>query len=110
LIELRCDLIAKEPTGATGANSPSVDIFGIRPHQIAKGTLVRNLLCARDDADLIDGADLGTQAAMDAKNLSVDNGSEDEEVEYVAACFPHGCVAVLLLAFFVEAVYLGNLP
>lgn len=46
---------------------------------------------------------------MEAEHLSIDDGAEDEEVEDLAARFPDGGVAVLLLAFFVEAVDLGDL-
>lgn len=82
-------LVAKEPTGATGANSPCFDVFWIRPHQVAEGALVGNLLCAGDDADLIDGPDLRTQASVDAENLAVDDGSEDQEIENVATGLPN---------------------
>ena len=46
---------------------------------------------------------------MDAKYLSVDDGSEGEEVEDLAAGLPYGSIAVLGLAFLVETVDLGNL-
>lgn len=71
-----------------------------------------DLLGAGDDSDLVDGADLGAQAAVDAQHGAVDDGGEDEEVKDLAAGLPDGGVAVLLLAFFVEAVdlcYLAGL-
>jgi len=69
-----------------------------------------NLLRSCNHPNLIDGANLRTQTTMNAKNLSIDNGGEYEEVKYMAACLPNGCIAVFLLAFFIEAVHLGNLP
>lgn len=68
-----------------------------------------NLLGPCDDSNLIYGSYLRAQAAMDAEKLSVNYGSENEEVKNVAARLPYGCVAVLLLAFFVEAVDLCDL-
>lgn len=68
-----------------------------------------DLLCASYDADLIQGADFGAQAAVHAEDFAVDDGAEDEEVEDLTAGFPDGGVAVFGLAFFVEAVDLGYL-
>ena len=68
-----------------------------------------DFLRAGNDTDLIDSPDLGTQAAVDAEELPIDDGSENEEVEDMAACLPYGCVAVFLLTFFVEAVHLCDL-
>lgn len=68
-----------------------------------------NLLSTRNNTDLINSSNLGTQATMDAEKLSVNYGSENKEVEDVAARLPYGCVAVFLLAFFVETVHLCDL-
>lgn len=46
---------------------------------------------------------------MNTENFTVDDRTEDEKVKYLAAAFPDGSVAVFLLAFFVEAVNLGDL-
>ncbi len=70
---------------------------------------MRDLLGPSDDTDLVQCADLGTQTAVDAKHFAVDNGSENQEVEDLAATFPHRSIAVLLLALFIEAVDLGDL-
>ena len=110
VVELRRDLVTEQPTGATRTDRPRIDVFGVTPHQIAEGALVRDLLGTRNDADLIDRADLGTETAVDAKNGAVDNGGQNKEVEHLAARLPYGGVAVLLLAFLVETVHLGDLP
>ena len=68
-----------------------------------------DLLGARYDADLVQGADLGRQAAVDTEHLAVDDGGEGEEVEDLAARLPHRGVAILLLALLVEAVDLCDL-
>ena len=71
---------------------------------------MRDLLGTGHDADLVEGANLGTQAAVHAEDFAVDDGGEDEEVEDLAARLPHGRVAVFLLTLLVEAVDLGDLP
>ena len=68
-----------------------------------------NLLRSRDDPNLVQCSNLGTQATMHAQDFPVDDGGEGEEVEDLTAGFPNGGVAVFLLAFFVEAVDLGDL-
>jgi hypothetical protein len=71
---------------------------------------VWDLLCARNDADLIERPDFRAQSAVHTKHLAVDYGGQGEKVEDLAAGLPHGGVAVLGLAFFVEAVDLRYLP
>ena len=109
VVELSSDLVAKEPACATWADSPRLDIFGIAPHQVAKSTLVRNLLGASHHANLIDGPDLGAQATVHTEYLAIYDGGENEEIEHLTACFPHRRIAVLLLALLVEAIDLGDL-
>ena len=46
---------------------------------------------------------------MDTKHLPINHGAKDKEVEDLTASFPHGCIAVLLLAFFIEPVDLCDL-
>lgn len=110
MVELGSHLVAKQPPGAARADSPRLDVFRVRPHQVAEGALVGDLLGAGHDADLVDGADLRAQAAVDAQDLAVDNGGQDEKVKDLAARLPDGRVAVLLLALLVEAVDLRDLP
>ncbi len=47
---------------------------------------------------------------MDAENGAVDDGCEDEEVKNLTAGLPDRGIAVFVLALFVEAVDLCNLP
>ena len=89
MIKFRRYLVAKEPAGTARADGPCFDIFWIRPHQVTKSALVRNLLCTGDDTDLIDSSDLGTQPSVDTENLAINNGREDEEVEDMAASLPN---------------------
>lgn len=109
MAELGGDFVAEEPACASGTDGPCLDVFGIRPDEIAKGALVGDLLCAGDDADLIQGPDFRAQSAVDAKDFAVDYGTKGHEIEYLTARFPDGSVAVLLHAFLVEAVDLRDL-
>jgi len=109
VVELSRNLVAKEPAGTTRANSPRLDVFGVRPDKIAESTLVRNLLSTGNDANLVDGTDLGTQATVDTEELAVDDGSEDQKVENMAAGLPNGGVSILLLALLVESIDLSDL-
>ena len=80
----------------------------ITPDQVRHGSLVRYLAEAIDDFDLIDAVDAGTQAAVHAEYLVVDDDGEGEEVEHVGEVVPDVGVAVFAVAFGVEAVGLGD--
>lgn len=109
VVELCRDLVSKQPTSATWTDSPCIDVFWITPHKIAESALMRDLLGARNDADLVNRADLGTETAVDAENGTVDNGGKNKKVKHLAASLPDRGVAVLLLALLVETVDLGDL-
>lgn len=47
---------------------------------------------------------------MDAKDLSVNDGSQCEEIKDLTAGLPYRSIAVLCLTLFVEAVHLSDLP
>lgn len=53
LVKLGCYFVSKQPSSPTRRNGPGFHIFRITPDQVTKRTLVRNLLGAGDDADLI---------------------------------------------------------
>jgi hypothetical protein len=109
MVELGRNLVPKQPSRSTRTNSPRLDIFGVAPHKIAEGTLVRNLLGSCYDTNLVNCSDLGTQPAVDAENLPVNNGCQNQEVEYLTTSLPDRGVAILLLALFVETVDLSDL-
>ena len=49
----RRHLVSEQPTCTSRRDCPSVYVFRITPHKIAKGSLVGDLLGAGYDADLI---------------------------------------------------------
>lgn len=109
VVELCCDLVAEEPASTTRRNSPGLDVLRITPDQITEGTLMRDLLSTSNNTNLIDSADLRAQPTVDTKDLTIDNGSKNKEIEDLAARLPDRGVTVLLLTLLVEAVDLSNL-
>ena len=47
---------------------------------------------------------------MNTEYLTVNNGAKNQEIENLAATLPDRSISVLLLAFFVKTINLGNLP
>ncbi len=76
MVEQCRDLGTKHPTGSTLRRSPLFNILGIGPHEVAKGTLVRDFLVAVEQADLIDRGEARGKAAVDAEDPVVDDCRE----------------------------------
>ena len=55
---------AKEPASAAGADRPIFYVLRVRPHQVAKGALVRNLLLAINETHLVERNDVRGEATM----------------------------------------------
>ena len=107
--ELLDDLCAEGVSCASGREGELVALrVRIAPDQIGHGSLVRYLAEAIDDFDLVDAVDAGTQAAVHAEDLVVDDDREGEEVEHVGEVVPDVGVAVFAVALGVEAVGLGD--
>jgi hypothetical protein len=85
----RRHLVSEQPTCTSRRDCPSVYVFRITPHKIAEGSLVGDLLGAGYDADLIQCPNFRTQTAVYAKHLSIDDGSQSEEVEDLTAGLPY---------------------
>ena len=67
---------------------------------------MRDLLVPLDQADLVEGADVGGEAAVHAEDLAVDQRGHGQHVEHLAAVAPHVAVPVLVLTLIVEPVNL----
>ena len=109
LAELVGYLGAKEPASSTWRNRPRVNILRIRPDQVAEGTLARNLLVSLDQAYLVEGLDLGREAAVHAQDRVVNESRNGHIVEQVAANTPRVRIAVLGHALIVKSVDLSDL-
>lgn len=89
MIKLCGHFVAKQPAGATRTDSPRLNVFWIGPDKVTEGAFMRNLLRTSNDTDLVNRADFGAQTSVDAEKLAIDDGSEDKEVEHMAASLPH---------------------
>lgn len=107
--EVLCDQRSEQPARTAGTLSPCVHVFGIAPHQITEGTLVRDLDAAVDGSDLIQSLDLRAESTVNAQNRLVHNRCDGEQVEDTTAVLPGVDVAVLGEALVIEAVNLRNL-
>ena len=108
VVELSRHLGAEEPAGTTGRNSPGVDVLGVGPHEIAEGTLVRHLHAAVNEADLVEGLDLGRQTTVDAEDLALNDSTDTKVIEDLGAVLPGVDVAIFTHGLFVEAVDAGD--
>ena len=104
------DVLTKGVPRTTGRYAPAASVVGIRPQEIAHGTLVGDLLDAIQSPDVVQGVDAGRQAAVEAEDLVVNEGGEGQVVEEVSEVFPHIGISVLAQTLVVEAVDLGDLP
>ncbi|KAG7807102.1 hypothetical protein KL921_004526 [Ogataea angusta] len=108
--------VAEQVPGAARRHRPGRDVLlGVRPQQVAHEPVVRDLLLAVDQPDLVDRLDRRAQAAVHAQHAAVrarpaqNVRSEREVVKHVAAVAPHVGRAVLAHALVVEPVHAGDL-
>jgi hypothetical protein len=109
VIELSRNLVTEEPASTARRDSPSLNIFRVTPDQIAESTLMRDLLSTSNDADLINGTNLRAQTTMNTKNFTINDGSEDKEIENLAARLPNRRVTILLLTLLIKTIDLSDL-
>ena len=68
------DVLAKGVTGSSRGNAPAAAIVGIRPQQIAHGSLVGYLLNAVQGANVVQRVNGGRETAVQAEDLRVGVG------------------------------------
>eukprot|EP00961_Rhodomonas_salina_P141379 1903451-Rhodomonas_salina.2 len=110
LVELRRDVSSKQVPSAARAQAPAVNVLGVRPHEVAHGPVVRDLLLAVYRADLVERVDGGRESAVDAEDLAFDQRREREVVEHFCAVSPHVHRAILAQALVIEPIHLRDLP
>jgi len=110
LVELGGDLGSEQPTCTPWRCRPGVDLFRIRPHEVAEGPFVGDLAQPFDGAHLVQGAQVRREATMHTQDPSIDDSGQRQVIEHFCAIPPGIGVAVLALALVVEAVDLGDLP
>ena len=110
VVELRRDLGAEEPSSSSWGHCPGVNVFRIRPHEVAERSFVGDLHSSVDESDLVDGLDFGGEASVDAEDLSLDDGTDSEVVEHLSAVLPGVGVSILSNGLVIESVDSGDLP
>nr|POE72001.1 hypothetical protein CFP56_11877 [Quercus suber] len=103
------DFVSEKPASSSRTDRPRIDIFWIRPDEIAEGPLVWNLLRSGDNSDLIESSNFGTQPSVYTQHFAVDDGGKGQKVEDLATGLPYRGIAIFLLAFLVESINLCNL-
>ena len=101
---------ARARTSAARAEPPAVNVLGVGPEEVAHGALVRHLLLAVDDADLVQRVDGRAQAAVHGEHAVLDDRRQRQVVKHLGAVPPHVDRAVLAQALVVKAVHLRDLP
>ena len=105
--ELCGHLGSEQPASSTGRDGPALHLLRVGPDQVTESPLVRDLLISLNQPDLVQGPDLGRQAAVDTEDLAVDEGRDCEKIKDFATIFPDIAVPVLVLTLVIEPV---NLP
>lgn len=109
LIERLYDISPEEVAGAAWGDGPALNLFWVRPEQIAHGAIMRHLNLAVNGADLVQRIDGRRQPAMDAEQLIVNERRQAKIVKDLCAVLPNVLRAVLFHTLVIEAVDLGDL-
>mmetsp|Transcript_42786 Transcript_42786/g.110333 ORF Transcript_42786/g.110333 Transcript_42786/m.110333 type:complete len:228 (+) Transcript_42786:1145-1828(+) len=110
VVELFSYLRAEQPPCTTWRYSPRLNVFWVRPHQIAEWPFVRDLLLSLDEAHLINCLDIRGQATVHAQHSLIHHRGDREIVKHFRAVLPSVRVSVLPHALIVKAIHLSNLP
>ena len=109
VVECLRDILPECIPRSARRDSPAAPVVGIRPQEIAHGSLMGHFLYPIQGSDVVEGVNAGRQAAMKAEDLVVNKRGEREVVEKVGKIFPYICIAVFPEALVVKPIYLGNL-
>lgn len=71
---------AENPPRAARAHLPRLDIVGVAPHHVAEGPVVGDLHTTVNQADLVQGLDVGRQPAVNAQDTVRNDGRNGEVV------------------------------
>ena len=109
-VELLNAGLPEEIAGSSGGDRPALDLVGVRPHQVAHGSSVGNLLFPVNCLYIIDVGCAGRQPSVNAKYFIVNQSCKGKVVEYLCAILPHVQGAVFPQALVIESVDLSYLP
>lgn len=63
-------LRTEDPARTSRVNCPILNILGVRPHQVAEWTLMRDLDPPVDGSNLIDRLDFGTEPTVNTEDFA----------------------------------------
>jgi hypothetical protein len=108
-IELLHNVSSKEIPRSSWTDTPTCDLIRVAPHEVAHGSIMRNLLLSIQVSNVIQSIDRWREASMDAENLIINDSCKSEIVKYVCTVSPYIHTPILSEALIIEAVHLSNL-
>lgn len=111
VVVIKCfrDILPKGVTSTTGRDTPAASVVGITPEQITHGSLMRNFLDPIQRANVVQSIDGGTQTAVQAEDLVLDESGERKVVEEIGKVFPDIGIAVFAQALVIKPIHLCDL-
>ena len=109
LDELVRNVLSECVASASWRDAPTCAVIGVRPKQVAHGSLVWNLHHTIDAFDLVKGVQRWRKTAVQTEDLVFDHSAQGQVIEEVGQELPHIRVPVLAHALVVEAVNLSDL-
>jgi len=109
MIKFLSHLISKQPASSSWTHLPSFNFFGIRPHEIAKWSIVWDFNLSLNGSDVVHGLDVWRQSTMNAKDFPLDDGGQTEIIENIGAVLPGVGVSVFSYDLVEEAVHESDL-
>ena len=104
------DPLSKQVACSTRRELPTAsNIFWIAPNQVTKGTLVRDLLISINSSDLIECANVWTQASMHTEDLLVYQGGQSKAIKALDTMSPYTRITILSETLIIKSIYLSNL-
>ena len=104
MIELFRNILAECVAGTSGGDTPTETIVGVRPNEIAHGTLLRNFLHSVGSSNLVKTVYAWGQTTVQAEDLVFNDSSEGEVIEEFSENFPNIGISVLSHAFIVKSI------
>ena len=102
-------VLAKRKSCTSGGNTPAMSVVGVRPEQVAHGTLVGHFNLSIDLPYLLESIEVWRQSSMQTENLILHNSRKGKEIEEISVIFPDVCISVFPEALVIEAIDLCNL-
>jgi len=104
VVELLRDVLSEGVTSASGRDTPTTTVIGVRPEQVTDGALVGSLLDAIELANLVKCINARGETTVQTEDLAGDHGRQGQVIEKLCELLPHVGVAVFTQALIVESV------